>query len=190
MPCKPLYRYTVLPRNKLTLRFGRVSCGLRSRLVRFAVAARTVCGRGSYGLRSRFVRFAAAVRSICGRGWCGLRSRCVQFAVAVFAFFSPTAENHGVVFRRFPTTTVIIRFLITRFIFQYCVIYVGLHYVLCKTWGTGTRDMNFTVMYKVIYHHYHKQNYCNVILNSTGKNMIVNVLLSNNYVLMSNNVLL
>jgi hypothetical protein len=30
-------------------------------------------------------------------------------------------------------------------------------------------------MYKVIYHHYHKQNYCNVILNSTGKNMIANV---------------
>jgi hypothetical protein len=44
-------------------------------------------------------------------------------------------------------------------------------------------------MYKVIFHHYHKQNYCNVIRNSTGKNMIENVLLSNNYnVLLSNNV--
>jgi hypothetical protein len=89
---------TVLPRNKLTLRFGRGSCGLRSRFVRFAVAIRSICGRGSFGLRSRFVKFA----------------------VAVCAFFSPTAENHGVVFRRFPTTTIIIRFLITRFIFQYC----------------------------------------------------------------------
>jgi hypothetical protein len=93
-----LFQYTVLPRNKLTLRFGRGSCGLRS----------------------RFVQFAVAVRAICGRGSCNLRSRFVQFAVAVCAVFSPTVENHGVVFRRFPTTTVIIRFLITRFIFQYC----------------------------------------------------------------------
>ena len=66
------------------------------------------------------MRFAVAVRAVCGCGSCGLRSRFVQFAVAVRAVFSPTAENYGVVFRRFPTTTVIIRFLVTRFIFQYC----------------------------------------------------------------------
>ena len=50
---------------------------------------------------------------------------------------------------------------------------------------TGTRDMHcsLSVMYKVIYHHDHKHNYCNVILNSTGKNMIANVLLSNNVLL-------
>ena len=30
-------------------------------------------------------------------------------------------------------------------------------------------------MYKVIY--YHKQNYCNVLLNSTGTNMIANVII-------------
>ena len=29
-------------------------------------------------------------------------------------------------------------------------------------------------MHEVIYHHYHNQNYCNVILNSTGRNMIAN----------------
>jgi hypothetical protein len=62
---------TVLPRNKLTLRFSRGSCGLRSRFVRFAVAVRAVCGRGSCGLRSRFVQFAVAVRAVCGRGLCG-----------------------------------------------------------------------------------------------------------------------
>jgi hypothetical protein len=45
--------YTVLPRNKLTLRFVRSrSCG-RVR----AVAVRAICGCGSCGLRSRFVRF-------------------------------------------------------------------------------------------------------------------------------------
>jgi hypothetical protein len=89
--------YTVLPRNKL------INTAVRSRFVRFADAVRAV-----------------AVRAICGCGSCGLRSRVVQFAVAVRSFFSPTAENHGVVFRRFPTTTVIIHFLNTRFIFQYC----------------------------------------------------------------------
>jgi hypothetical protein len=92
-----------------------------ARFVRFAVAVRTICSCGSCGLRSRFVQFAVAVGVVCGRGSCNLRSRFVQFAVAVRAVFSPTAENDGVVFQRFPTTTVIIRFLITRFnIFQYC----------------------------------------------------------------------
>jgi hypothetical protein len=67
---------TVLPRNKLTLRFCRGSCGLLSWFVRFAVAVRVVCGRGSCGrssckLWSRFVRFAGAVRTICGCGLCG-----------------------------------------------------------------------------------------------------------------------
>ena len=99
------YIYTVLPRNKLTLRFGSGSCGLRfvrfavavraicgcgscgllSRFVQFAVPVRAVCGRGSCNLRLRFVRFAVAVRAICGSGSCGLRSRFVQFAVAVRA---------------------------------------------------------------------------------------------------------
>jgi hypothetical protein len=88
--CKSLQSHsgTVLPRNKLTLRFGCGSCG---------------CGR-----------------AVFGRCSCGLQSLFVRFAVAVCAVFSPTAENHGVVFRRFPTTTIIIRFLITRFIFRYC----------------------------------------------------------------------
>ena len=60
--------HTVLPRNKLTLRFR---CGLRSRCVRFAVVVRAVCGRGSCGLRSRFVQSAVAVRAVCGCGPCG-----------------------------------------------------------------------------------------------------------------------
>jgi hypothetical protein len=62
---------TVLPRNKLTLRFGRGSRGLRSRFVRFAVVVYAVCGCISCSLRLRFVRFAVAVRAICGCGSCG-----------------------------------------------------------------------------------------------------------------------
>ena len=46
---------TVLHRNKLTLRFGCGSCGLRLRFVRFAV--RAICGCGSCNSRLRFVRF-------------------------------------------------------------------------------------------------------------------------------------
>ena len=88
--------------------------------MRFAVAVRAVCGRCSCGLRLRFVQFAVAVRAIRVCGSSNLRLRFVRFAVAARAVFSPTAENHVVVFRRFPTTTIIIRFLITRFIFQYC----------------------------------------------------------------------
>ena len=88
--------------------------------MKFSVAVREICSCGSCGLRSQFVQFAVAVRVVCSRGSCNLRLWFVQFAVAVRAVFSPTAENHGVVFQRFPTTTVIIRFLITRFnIFQY-----------------------------------------------------------------------
>ena len=70
---------TVLPRNKLTLRFRCGSCGSRSRCVRFAVAVRAVCGGGACGLRWRVVRFAVAVRAICGRSSCGLRLRSVRF---------------------------------------------------------------------------------------------------------------
>jgi hypothetical protein len=72
-----MVRYTVLPRNKLTLRFVCGSCGLR--FVRFAVAVRAVCGRGSCNLRLRFVQFAVAVRAVCGRGSCNLRLRFVRF---------------------------------------------------------------------------------------------------------------
>ena len=74
-----LYTDTVLPRNKLTLRFRCGSCGLRSRCVRFAVAVRAVCGGCACGLRWRVVRFAVAVRAICGRSSCGLRLRSVRF---------------------------------------------------------------------------------------------------------------
>ena len=48
------------------MRFGRGSCGLRLRFVRFAVTVRAVRGCGSCGSRLRFVRLAVAVRAVRG----------------------------------------------------------------------------------------------------------------------------
>jgi hypothetical protein len=58
--------YSTAELHKLTLRFGRGSCGLRSRFVRLAVAVRAICGCGSYDLWSRFVQFAVAFLAVCG----------------------------------------------------------------------------------------------------------------------------
>jgi hypothetical protein len=65
-------------------------------------------------------------------------------------------------------------------IFQYYdYICRSLLYTMQNISYTNTRDMNLTVGYQ-----YHKQNYCEVIVfNSTGKNMIANVLQSNNVLL-------
>jgi hypothetical protein len=116
----PVSLYTVLPRNKLTLRFR---CGSWLRFVRFAVAVRAVCGRCSCGLRLRFVQFAVAVRRVCGCGPCGFftdrRKPCRR--VPAFPDYNDyhTLSNYK--------------------------IYIS---ILRLYLYTGTRDMNFTVGYK------------------------------------------